>query len=872
MSTTPPSEAMEGEPASTQEVEAPGTPLGRAWVAPALLLAGLIALGRVEILARLAQQGREVGLERARWSVLAEWPAELVQGIIMGAAAAAVVWSARGGRRVFGIAMGAAILTSALSGWPIAAADEIPHSAMAGVPAPWEIAAVCGIAAVMLSALAYAADASRLLNGLLSNSIVLGILAVACLGWPAWQLWQYSENAPRMPVREVLAELDTSQRNWKVARENPKHPSRADILSPFADIRFTRAEHDTGDKVALLMSPPCEVSFVIPKGAEGSRLLLAAQIDGRYTDRGLDVEGRPELRKPSPIDELGLDSLSVGFSVERDGTTLFSETLIHSHGETGREREWQHVGEGGYLDVEPGQVITLRTEYGDGATATAFGENELRCGFGGLVLERWRDEPRQRSTTDTPNILFITVDTLRADRMSCYGYEKPTTPNLDALAERGLLFERAFATSSWTWPSTASLMTGLLPYEHGVVSNSACNLNHVYETLAEVLQGRGYTTSAISCNPLIDETRQFDQGFERFNASAHMRMTDEVIGDIESELRELADSRFFLYLHLADPHTPHKPLPSELERLGGEEPEHFPDRVEAGVIVDGMDYYAGKLIDGEGCDNFGTPHPERVVPPEHMQWISDRYDASVGTGDHYLGQVFGWLDELELTEKTIIVVTSDHGEELFDHGMLAHGHAVWRELVHVPLLMAGPGIEEGRRLFEEVSNRHVAPTLATIGGGQLAAVEAPLNLASDELYSPTVFYQTSKGYWNGHRNLEVQGLRNGDYSVHYAVWGGKWNKPRSELGEARIFSIADDFEEITDLMIDEKYQLEAADSVQAIRSSVIEQRERRLGGAAGIGASALKALKALGYTGTDESLEDALNESDGEDEDEPAKD
>lgn len=835
-------------------------PLGRSWIGPALLLAGLIALARVEILLRLAIDRRGGEPDSLRWGLLAEWPAELIQGLMMGAAASVVIWSARGAKRPFGVALGGLILTSALSGWPIAVAEEIPRGRTPGLPEPWLLATGCILVAALLSALAWFSSSQRPLRTLLPSTPFLLVCALAGVVLPGWMLMKDSQAAPSMPIREVLAQLDPDNKSWRVGHEDPQHPARVGVLSPFSDMRFTRAEHDTGDKLALLMSPPCEVSFVIPPGAEGARLVLAAQIDGRYTDRGLDVEGRPELKRPSTLDGHGKDSLSVKFSVEQDGQSVFAEDLTHRHGEGGQDREWRHVGQDGALEVEPGQTITLRTEFGDAATAKIFEQSGLLCGFGGLVLERWQEAPRQRSSEETPNILFITVDTLRADRMSCYGYEKLTTPYIDELAQRGQLFQRAFATSSWTWPSTASLFTGLLPYEHGVLSNASCNLNFGYETLAEVLQERGYSTSAISCNPLIDETRQFDQGFERFDAAARLRMTDEVIDDIESELERLADSRFFFYLQLVDPHTPHRPLASELKRLGGEEPEDFPDKVLAGTEIDGMDEYAGRLLAKEACDDFGEIHPEWVVPPAHAQWISDRYDASVGTGDLYIGRILRRLEELELTEKTLIVITSDHGEELLDHGMLAHGHALWRELVHVPLILAGPGIPEGEEVFSEVSNRHLATTLAMIGGGEFKRVESAVNLLLPESYPTSVFYQTSKGYWNGHKPVEMQGLRDEEFTVHFAEQGGSWKKPAPEGGGMRIFSIPNDLDERADLYIDPKYQPKAKARVGAIQASLREQRERKRGGSVGIGAGALNTLKALGYVGDDESLEEASQE------------
>ncbi|MFT7668907.1 MAG: arylsulfatase A-like enzyme [Planctomycetota bacterium] len=850
MNSTPHNEKSPGEP-----------PLGRAWIGPALLMAGLLALARVEILVRLTQESVPIGAEWARWATLADWPALIIEAAIMGAAAVAVVWSARGAKRPVGIFLGALILVSALSGWPIATQELTLKQPVSGLPELWQLTLGCVLLASSLSAFAAWTRRRPAIHSLFSALPVFILIGAASLGIPSWMLWKASQVAPEMPVREVLAQLDPDVKSWNVIEENPDHPAHAAVMTPFVDVRFTKAEHDTGDMTALVMSPPCELNFDIPEDIKVADLLLAAQIDGKYTNRGINLPGRS---RPSALDKMELEAISVKFEVLLDGEPIFAESITHTHEDTGLDRAWRRLGENGLLEVKAGQVITLRTEFGDAQTAKAFSKQGLQCGFGGMVLDRWTTKQRVHATINEPNILFITIDTLRADRMSCYGYEKKTTPYMDALAEEGLLFERAYATSSWTWPSTASLFTGLLPYEHGVLSNAACTLNYTYETLAESLQARGYTTAAISCNPLIDSTRQFDQGFEYFDCTSQMRMTDEVIENIEDKLREVSKARFFLYLQLVDPHTPHRPLASELERLGGEKPKDFPDSVQAGIELDGMDVYAGMLTRGEATDKHGNIHPERVVPKAHAEWMSDRYDASIGTGDVYVGRILSLLDELMLRENTIIVITSDHGEELLDHGMLAHGHALWNELVHVPLIIAGPGIPKGESIYQEVSNRHLAATMANVGGADLSNVVDRINLLLPEITNSKVFYQTSKGFWNGHRRLELQGMRDESIVVHSAPDGGPWQKPSNTNGDARIYATESDFAEQTDLMIDPKYRAQAVPILTEIRQSVKNQRKRKKGGDVPIGASALRALQGVGYVGGDEDLESAIEGNSGD--------
>lgn len=841
---------------------APGDPpsaLGREWVGPALLAAGVVTWLRLEVLAQLAVHHRQADPELARWGAAGEWGETAVPSIVLASSASLILFGSRGLRRLVALALAALFLASALTGWPVEPTERIPTGIEPGVLGPVELGAAALGLSLALFGLAALCDRREALRAALQRPLVLLLLTLPGLALPASLVLGAGGQAPTMPVRTVLAELGSDPAPWRVVGEAP-HPARTEVLSPHSDLRLTGAVGDTGDRVTLVLPPPMTVELELPDLPEAVRLRAAAQLAGRYTDRGLDLDG---YRRSSPLDELGLEAVSVRMRIELDDEVVFDEVVTHRNGEEASARLWRHLGaDGAGLTVRGGQRLRLSTEFADERSRAAFEGQPFDCGFGDLLLERWDEVPRTRATPEAPNLLLITVDTLRADRMSCYGYRKPTTPNLDALASRGVLHERAFATSSWTWPSTASILTGLLPYEHGVVSNQACNLDFAYETLAEVLQRRGYTTAAISCNPLIDRSRRFDQGFETFDDGPRMRMTDEVLDDLLGTLDELADARFFLYLHLADPHTPHRPLPSELERLGGEAPEDYPDRVVAGSEVDGLDHYAGLLMRGAGRDAAGFAHPEDVIPADHLRWMNDRYDASVGTADHYIGELLARLEALRLDDRTVVVVTSDHGEELLDHGMLAHGHALWRELVQVPLLLAGPGLPEGVRTTTPVSNRHIAPTLARLGGGELGAVRGAVDLVAIPDRPDEVFYQTSKGYWNGHKGLEVWGGRDDRYSVQYAEQGGPWGEGPSPGGDARIYSLESDPREQTNLLSEEQHRAEAGTRIQRLRTSVEEQRAARRGQAVGVGASGLKALQGIGYVGLDG--EDDSSQDDGD--------
>ena len=806
---------------------------------PGLVAAGWILVGRGEVLEQLARARRGVAAETAAWAARTAWEQLLVEAVVMGVVAASVAFAAGPGRRSLGVLLAAAILFSGLSGWPVAKAVNTPI-----FEGCLSLGALSLGGALALSLVAWLRETRPRLGSLLERPLVVLVLGVAGLGLPLFGTVAKARKPPRMPVREVVRVLLDKQAGFEVVTQRADAPPSIGVMSPFTDITLSNDEFDTGDKPALLMPPPCEVSFRVAQDEGDLALVTAAQIDQAVSRRGF---GESPGDRPALLERANVESVAVRFEVLVDGQTVFDETLRHKPGEDGSARQWRHVGTAGKLVLNPGAQVTLRTSFADQATEKFFGEHPFVVGFGDLVLERWHARPRKRAAPTAPNLLVIVMDTLRADRMSCYGYEKPTTPNIDSLARRGVLFESAFASASWTWPSTASIFTGLLPYEHGVLSNAACNLGLSFETVAEVLQLQGYSTAAVSCNPLINRATHFDQGFEHFDEGVRMRMTEEVIEDVEGLLGRLSDTRFYLYLHLVDPHTPHQPLESQLKRLGAEAPEDYPDEEKFGVIIDGLDHYAKKLASGAGRDALGEVHPEKVIPASHRRWLSDRYDASVATGDLFVGRILKRLEELGLFETTIVVFTSDHGEELLDHRGLAHGHGLWRELVHVPLIFAGPGLQQGQRVAVEVSNRHLGPTLAMLGGTELAGAKGAINLLAPDLAASDVFYSTSKGTWKGASNLELLGRRSGDWVTHYAPRGAAFGEEASPEGDARLFSIQDDPLEQDDLILDPVGRPQAAFEVQALLESRKEQLERPRGVSIGVGRGGAQLLIGVGY-------------------------
>lgn len=302
-----------------------------------------------------------------------------------------------------------------------------------------------------------------------------------------------------------------------------------------------------------------------------------------------------------------------------------------------------------------------------------------------------------------PNVILISLDTLRTDHMSCYGYERTTTPNIDRFAESGLRFTRAHAPHPWTLTSHMSMFTGLTPTEHGVDEDR--RLSHEVPTLAELYEEAGYNTLALVDRVVwLDQRYGFARGFASYrrvygSAADKIAMLDTVFDDLGS-------SPFFLFLHYFDAHSdvdglPYDSAPKDFEEL--------------------CTWYQGEFtgcVDATTCASetlMALNRGQAEIDADTERFIFDLYDAGIRTMDRELGLLFEILEERGLFENSIVVITSDHGEELRDHGQYLHG-THYQECVSVPLIFRIPGestLAESPRL---VSHVDLAPTLLELCG------------------------------------------------------------------------------------------------------------------------------------------------------------
>lgn len=291
-----------------------------------------------------------------------------------------------------------------------------------------------------------------------------------------------------------------------------------------------------------------------------------------------------------------------------------------------------------------------------------------------------------------PNVVLIVVDTLRSDHVSCYGYARVTTPNIDALAARGRRYSDVHSTAPWTLPSHASLFTGKFPFEHGAEArkdeqgkfHDAWPLAQSETTLAEVLEAEGYETAAFVANAgYVTERTGLDQGFDDFTSK---RMKGDQVVAETLEWIDGTDGPFFAFLNLMDAHRKYNVAPQPDAAARGLPPTPEGDM--------------GELLDKLCLQVLGTDQPP---PPELVTAAIDAYDLGIANADRAIGELVAQLKLRGLDEDTLYVVVSDHGEYFGEHDLAEHSKDVYEPALRIPLVVVPPHSSEGKVESEPVS-------------------------------------------------------------------------------------------------------------------------------------------------------------------------
>jgi arylsulfatase A-like enzyme len=324
-------------------------------------------------------------------------------------------------------------------------------------------------------------------------------------------------------------------------------------------------------------------------------------------------------------------------------------------------------------------------------------------------LKRKKDGPgpARKPTPGGTNIILVSLDTVRADHLGCYGYHRKTSPAIDAIAMRGAVFERAVSPSSWTLPVHMSIFTSLYPSFHGVDRSGIrwnVSLSAGEKTMAEYLKESGYATATLMGSPFLVAKWGFGRGFDLYRQYP----TDARAQSERAALwlqwhahqvdRGLTRSSFFLFLHFMDAHIPYS-VPAEFRK-------RFPIETSSGD---------GKAAGTSPCVPYRGPRFSAELDDARAQ-----YDAEINYIDTHLGRLVQALEDLGWSESTIFILTADHGEEFGDHGETKHKATLYEEVVRVPLIVTWPrSIARGQRIAAPVTLLDILPTVLEATGREV---------------------------------------------------------------------------------------------------------------------------------------------------------
>jgi len=427
---------------------------------------------------------------------------------------------------------------------------------------------------------------------------------------------------------------------------------------------------------------------------------------------------------------------------------------------------------------------------------------------------------RPRATrSQRPNVIIVVLDSLRADHVACYGYPLGTTPNLDRLASEGVRFAQAQSQAPWTPASMASMFTSLYPHEAAPVQVSM-EPPPGSPTLAETLARAGYTTGVVSSHLFISPNLGHARGVHYFLST---KDTAEACAQgVATWLERHAQEPFFLYVHCYDPHHDYQPPMRLRERFLG--------------ALQTRNVYVRK--GDPTMHNQGVFGGWKTLTQEDVDYLRALYDADIAYADEQTGRMLADLARLGLRQRTLMIVTADHGEEFMEHGGMAHGRILYQQVLHVPLIMAFPGNRwRGTVVPGLVRLLDVAPTVLAVAG-----VPVPQGMRGRSLLGALQekwVEQPAVAEW-----AEMTGPWHCAKALKLMVREGNRKFIRNSDGRWETYDVGADPAEQHNLTVDNKPPAAVAEMIEQLRKSVSEP----VGGArSAMRPEALEAMKALGY-------------------------
>lgn len=418
------------------------------------------------------------------------------------------------------------------------------------------------------------------------------------------------------------------------------------------------------------------------------------------------------------------------------------------------------------------------------------------------------------STINRPNVIFISMDATRQDHLSCYGYSRPTSPTLERLAEKGVLYGQCISTACWTLPSHASMFTGLHVLQHGTTFDNPL-LSDELRPIAQILSDEGYQTVGFPNNAWLARDFGFDRGYdtywlrspfmerlsrmtkagatavkayEKLYAVRNGRLSRSTVKWVDQwfQRRHRKEKPFFLFALLGDPHLPHYEHEQTRKFLG--------DRTEAAMKVnqDPHRFMAG----------------DKEMTREDFELLAGRYDGEIAYMDEKIGELLKVVEHYASMEDTMVIITSDHGENLGDHGLMAHQYCLYDTLIHVPLVIKFPASAgaAGVRTDELVQSNELFTTILDVTGtsrnglpgdirgrslvpGRIA--EQPLPFTVSEELAPNI-RRIARLFPDFDRSRFERQLRALRTSEHKYIWASD--------GKHELYNLKDDPGELTNLV------------------------------------------------------------------------
>lgn len=384
--------------------------------------------------------------------------------------------------------------------------------------------------------------------------------------------------------------------------------------------------------------------------------------------------------------------------------------------------------------------------------------------------------PQPAADARRPDVFLISIDTLRADRVSAYGHERRTTPFIDSLAAEGVRFERAYSTTSWTAPALVSMLTSSYPTRHGVGQGVGADgkrgkwevIPEDLPSLPELFRDHGYRTFGLTANFGLPEERGFGRGFDEYRCVGAVDL-EEVRQAAEPWLARLHEGAPWLFwLHLFDPHAPYLARARWLDSV-----EPLPQR-------------RFEALDGLPASDL--PPLASTLDAERLDYLQALYDSEIRAIDEYIREIFLAVPR---AREALVVFVSDHGEEFLEHGGLLHGKTLFEEVIRVPLIVRFPDRRFAGTVHEgPVSIVDILPTLT-----EAAGIPTPPGIAGANLFGPSA-------HDPGPRPLVAELIR----GAHLRAWiDGKWKYIADSENPANdaLFDLESDPGELRDLAAEE---------------------------------------------------------------------